>query len=464
MPVSTFEDQLFEHDTSKCSLLPAANIDSSTHKFTETVSIGFSDACNQSLSYNSIGIQSDLESLPTSNGTESGNLGLLSSLARMEVEMTNALFENFHQSHAFKSWKVRWDDEAFTADRSLIVNSVLSLEHDAFQKVLPVSVMEISRSVLIIGYGDGNVDAYSGRVAIWNSGIISRVDSRRPNVSVTFNSAISSLAFNQGSKCVAVGHFDGFISIIQLDEQLDTCMQLKSKQDKYFHFDEVTGFVWTNTGRLYSASSDGKIILWTIDAARKTITSTREFLPAGNSPITHFQFHSHQQVICGHTNGAMTLFDLDNDVVLISFISSLYPARPAHACTITGFALLNDSYFLSCSLDGTLKLWMDNRKDAISTYRPLASTARFLSMQAVKLNADFNAVVLAATDSSILIFVWNCIIKKLSKVTSIAGENVTSIALLQQSEPLLAIGMSSGRVRLEKISHGPGKTKYMKQI
>ncbi|KAK5852279.1 hypothetical protein PBY51_023761 [Eleginops maclovinus] len=238
-----------------------------------------------------------------------------------------------------------------SSDRSLSL-----WDPDTGNRVQTISDLQSSVKCLLVLERQCVFVSGGGELCVWNKDF--QLQCHRPNHSDTGITALIELPKN----CIAAA-MDKEIVIYRLTVSTDSSISVAEVRCLSDHQDRIRALINVNDGLFASGSHAGELILW--DAIEWNITAYEHILWEESQACTQAEIRltapkpSEMSIQHLTTNGRHILAAVGSGLYVYSILTKAVVAyrKVAHDSNVLHTMLLSDSELMSCSEDGSVRMW-----------------------------------------------------------------------------------------------------------
>jgi WD40 repeat protein len=315
------------------------------------------------------------------------------------------------------------------------------------------------KDMLVVAYGEFEfTNQKEGLILFW-----SLKNPSCPDKALTTPCGVTCIAFSKSNpNLLAAGLYDGTVSIYDVRKPEDAPM-LESGHTSGKHTDPVWGLKWVDEGKgqgeiLVSISTDGRVTQWHMKKGLehtdlmmlKRVASTAsgegsEGIISRRASGLCFDFCPRDTMIYvagtedGHVLKCSTSYNEQHLTSYLGHSGPVYKLRWSPFCGNT---------FLSCSADWTIKLWNQERSEALFSFQPGADYVADVCW------APDNSTIFASVTGDGRLDLWDISTNTLDPLHTVQTKTKLSCVSFSPNSPVVVTGCDSGCVQVYKLT-GP---------
>jgi WD40 repeat protein len=315
------------------------------------------------------------------------------------------------------------------------------------------------KDLLVVAYGEFDfTNQKDGLILFW-----SLKNPSCPDKVLTAPCGVTCLAFSKSNpNLLAAGLYDGTVCIYDVRKPEDAPM-LESGHTSGKHTDPAWGLKWVDEGKgqgeiLVSISTDGRVTQWHMKKGLehtdlmmlKRVTSaanteSSEGIISGRASGLCFDFCPRDGMLYvagtedGHLLKCSTSYNEQHLTSYPGHSGPVYKLRWSPFCGNT---------FLSCSADWTIKLWNQEKSEALFSFQPGADYVADISW------APDSSTIFASATGDGRLDLWDISTNTLDPLYTVQTKTKLSCVSFSPNSPVVVTGCESGSVQVYKLT-GP---------
>lgn len=315
------------------------------------------------------------------------------------------------------------------------------------------------KDLLVVAYGEFDfTHQKEGLILFW-----SLKNPSCPDKTLTTPCGVTCIAFSKSNpNLLAAGLYDGTVCIYDVRKAEDAPM-LESGHTSGKHTDPVWGLKWVDEGKgqgeiLVSISTDGRVTQWHMKNGLEhtDLMMLKRVASAANGEGSEGIISRRASGLCFDfcLRDAMIYVAGTEDGLLLkcstSYNEQHLTSYPGHSGPVykLRWSPFCGNTFLSCSADWTIKLWNQERSEALFSFQPGADYVADVCW------APDNSTIFASATGDGRLDLWDISTNTLDPLHTVQTKTKLSCVSFSPNSPVVVTGCDSGSVQVYKLT-GP---------